>query len=144
MMQLIGQRDVKWAGKTIGDSKSLIKDYGCTISGISMLSDWYGCFHDPGWMAKNLRFLRDLIIWASVEDKLCFKWVWRQYGYNEKRILDSLGGKTTSCLFQVYRRHWVVGIRKIGSYYWIADPWYPKRRMIHKSAISGSSHFDRK
>jgi len=143
MMKIYSQRDPKWGGKTIGNSKSLIKDYGCTISGIAMLSSWYGCDHDPAWMAKNLRFLNDLVIWQSVTEKLCFKWVWRQYGRNDAKILASLKGKTTSCLLQVQNRHWIVGIRKIGNYYWCADPWTGTRRFIHKSLISGSSHFDR-
>jgi hypothetical protein len=142
-MILLGQRDPKWGHKTIGNSNSLVKDFGCTITSLSMLSDWYGCYHDPGWMAKNLRFLNDLVLWQSVTEKLCFKFIWRQYGYNEQKIKDSLAGKTTSCLLQLQNRHWVVGIRKIGNYYWIADPWPPSRRLIHKSLISGSAHFDK-
>jgi len=140
-MQLVGQRDPRWAGKTIGQSKSLIKDYGCTISCVSMLSDWCGCFRSPGWLAKNLRFLNDKILWQSVNEKLCFVWLWRQYGYNEQKITESLNGKKSSVILEVYKKHWVVGIRKVGNYYYVADPWYPKRRLIHKSAVSGSSHF---
>ena len=142
-MTLYCQRDPKWAGKTIGNSNSTIGAYGCTISCIASLSSWYGCDHDPAWMAKNLRFLRDLVLWQSISEKLCFKWVWRQYGYNESKILASLGGKTTSCLLQVYSRHWVVGIRKVGWYYYVADPYTGKRRFYPASAISGSSHFDK-
>lgn len=140
-MQLLGQRNIKWANVKIGKSNSLVKDYGCAITGISMLSSWYGCFKDPGWMAKNLRFLNDLILWQSVAEKLCFKFVWRQYGYHEQKIKDSLAGKKTSVLLQLQKRHWVVGIRKVGNYYFVADPYPPSRRLVHKSQISGSAHF---
>jgi len=143
MMTLYCQRDNRWGGKTIGNSKSLIKDYGCTISAIASLSSWYGCDHDPAWMAKNLRFLNDLILWQSINEKLCFKWKWRAYGYQEKRILDSIKGETTSCILQVYSRHWVVGIKKIGNYYWVGDPFDGRRKFIHKKYITGSAHFDK-
>jgi len=140
-MTLYCQRNPKWTGKTIGKSKSTIGAYGCTISAIASLSSWYGCDHDPAWMAKNLRFLNDLVLWQSVGEKLCFRWKWRQYGYNEKKILDSLKGEKTSVIFQIYSRHWVVGIRKIGNYFWIGDPWNARRKFIHKGIITGSSHF---
>jgi len=139
----LSQRNPSWGGKTIGKSKSLLKDFGCTITSISMLSDWYGCFQNPGWMAKNLEFLNDLVIWKSITEKLCFKFIWRQYGYNEKKIVDSLKGKTTSCILQVKNVHWVVALRKIGNYYWIADPWDGKRKLLNKKDVSGSAHFDK-
>src|SRR4030042_4080380 len=132
MMKLIGQKDFRWADVTIGKSASKIKDYGCTISSVSMLSDWYNCFSDPAWLAKNLSFQVDLILWKSITEKLCFRWTWRQYGYDENKILQSLEGKTTSCILQIQKRHWVVGIRKVGSYYLVADPWVPNRHFYHK------------
>lgn len=141
-MKIYWQKDPRWGGKTIGKSKSLIKDFGCTISSVAMLSDFYGCDHDPAWMAKNLSFQVDKILWNSITEKLCFLWTWRQYGYSEQKILASLAGKTTSVILQVYSRHWVVGIKKIGNYYWIGDPWDGKRKLIHKKYITGSSHFN--
>jgi ABC-type bacteriocin/lantibiotic exporter with double-glycine peptidase domain len=144
MMLLLGQRDSRWASKPIGGSKITIGGYGCTITNLAMLSDWYGCYHDPAWMAKYLRFTAGgLLLWQSVSEKLCFKFQWRQYGYNEKRIMDSLAGKTTSCILQIHGNHWVVGIKKLFNKYYIADPWTKTRRWIDKSEISGSAHFDR-
>jgi hypothetical protein len=143
MMLLVGQRDPRWGFKPIAKSKSLIKDYGCTISCISMLSDWYSCYHDPWWMSQNLSFAVDKILWQSISEKLCFKWKWRQYGFDEKKITDSLAGKTTSCILQVHSNHWVVGIMRVFNKYYVADPWTKTRRWIDKSEISGSSHFDR-
>jgi hypothetical protein len=140
-MIILSQRDVRWAGKTIGNSKSLIKDYGCTITSISMLSDFYKCYHDPAWMAKNLTFLVDKVLWNSISEKLCFKFVWRFYKYDEAKIWNALDGETTSCLLEIQKKHWVVGIRKIGNYYWCADPWTASRRLINKNLISGGATF---
>lgn len=140
-MTIYGQRDSRWGGKPIGNSKSLIRDFGCTISGVSMLSSFYGCDHNPEWMAKNLSFQVDKILWNSITEKLCFKFVWRFYKYDENQILPALAGKTTSCLLEVQKRHWVVGIKKVLNYYWVADPWTGTRRFIHKSLISGGATF---
>lgn len=143
-MKILSQRDPAWGGKTIGKSSSLIKDYGCTITGISMLSDWYGCFKDPGWMAKNLSFLRDLVIWQSIEKVLCFKFVWRYYKLNEEKLLEALKGKDTSALIQVKQVHWVVGIRKVpGLGYWCADPYTGTKRFYKPNQISGFTVFTR-
>jgi len=143
-MIILGQRDPRWGGKTIGQSKSLIKDFGCTITSLSMLSDWYGGYKDPAWMAKNLNFQVDKVIWNSISEKLSFNFVWRFYKYDEPRILGALNGKDTSCLLEIQKKHWVVGIKKIGSYYWIADPWTASRRLINKNLISGGAIFTKK
>lgn len=144
MMQLIGQRDPRWSFKTIGNSKTTIGAMGCTISCVSMLSDFYGCFVNPGWLAKNLSFAVDKILWNSITDKTCFKFIWRFYTYDEKQIVEALNGKTTSCLLEIRHAHWVVGIKKLGSYYLVADPWQPSRHLYHKSYISGGARFDKK
>lgn len=142
-MKLLGQRDGDWADVKIGKSNSSLYYYGCTITCISMLSSWYGCFKDPAWLAKNLRFQNDLILWQSIGEKLCFKWVWRQYGRNEEKIDASLAGKTTSCVLQINGNHWVVAVGKEGNNYRIADPWTRTYRTIPKSQITGSAHFDK-
>jgi hypothetical protein len=140
-MLLVGQRDPRWGFKPIGKSNTTIGQAGCTISSLSMLSDFYGCYKDPWWMSQNLSFLVDRILWNSITQKLCFKFIWRFYNYDEKRITDSLNGKTTSVLLQVHGNHWVVGIKKLGNYYYVADPWTKTRRFIHKSEISGGATF---
>ena len=157
MMKLLSQRDPDWANVTIGESDATIGRYGCTITDISMLSDWYsryryaGKFCTPKKLAKKLKFTSTgLLYWRSIEeyDSLGFKFTWRFYSYDEARILPALNGKNTACLLRLYNGnlvHWVVGIKKIGNYYLVADP-YPlpsgKRKLIHKINISGGSTFD--
>lgn len=145
-MKLINQHDSCWSYKTIGKSKSTIGAYGCLITCLSMLSDWYKDYKDPAWMAKSLNFTPNgLLYWKSITDsKLPIKFIWRFYGYNESYILPALGGKTTSCVLQVRGNHWVVGIKKVGSYYYIADPWDGTRKFINKSIISGGATLDAK
>lgn len=144
----LSQRDPRWAGKTIGKSNSTIGRYGCTITDLSMASDWFGCYKDPGWMAKNLRFLGDLVIWSSIERVLCFKFIWRFHGYKEKLILEALGHKTKIVLLHVRNRHWVLCIRK-SIYPWsrwfkTADPWTGTDKWYHSSEITGGSILDKK
>lgn len=156
MMKLLSQRNPYWADERIGQSNETIGRSGCVITDISMLSDWYsryrgvGCFRDPEWLAKNLSFTKDgLLYWNSVSEKMDFKFTWRFYRYDEARILPALAGENTACLLRLYdgaKTHWVVGIRKVGNYYYVANP-YPlpsgRREFIHKSVISGGATFDK-
>ena len=145
-MIIISQRDPRWGFKPIGKTRVLIKDKGCLITDLSMLSDWYGTYKDPSWMSKYLSFTdQALLLWNSItSSQLPLKFVWRFYNYDEKRIINALNGKTTSCVLQVHGNHWVVGIKKVLNYYWVADPWDAKRKLIHKSVISGGAVLDKK
>jgi len=152
-MKLLSQRDPAWANVKIGSSNLTLGIDGCVITDLSMLTDWYnrylkaGVFRNPEWIAKNLDFTPSgLIYWKSVK-KLGFNFDWRFYRYDEGRILPALSGKLTACLLRLYegtKTHWVVGIRKVGSYYYVANP-YPlpsgRREFIHKSIISGGATF---
>ena len=146
-MIYLSQRDPKWAAKTIGKSTSTIGRYGCVITCISMLSDWYGCYQNPGWMAKNLSFLRDLLIWSSVEKKLCFRFVKRYYKKDMAAFKAAMAGKDTACLLHVHGNHWVIGIRKSTypwSRWWLTvDPWIGGKKWYHENEIVGGATFTR-
>jgi hypothetical protein len=141
----LSQRDPEWAGKTIGKSTSLIGAYGCTITCISMLSDYFKCYYNPAWMAKNLSFLIDKVIWNSITEKLCFKFIWRFYNYQENRILEALKNPKTAVIFEIKKRHWVVGIRKSiypwSKWYKVVDPWTGKYNWVNAVDISGGTTF---
>jgi len=154
MMKLLSQQDKNWADVKIGSSNTTLRESGCTITDLSMLSDWYsryrgvGEYRNPAWMARNLDFTPSgFLYWGSVTKKLGFKFSWRFYRYDEKYILPALSGKDTSLLLRIYdgtKAHWLVGIKKVGNYYFVADP-YPlpsgQRKFIHKSIISGGATF---
>lgn len=137
----LSQKDPRWGGKTIGKSQSLIKDYGCTITSIAMASDYFGCYHDPGWMAKYLNFLVDKVLWQSIEKVLCFKFEWRFYRFEEGRIDEALKNPKKVCLLNVYNgAHWVIATSKIPLYgYYAVDPWTGTKRMFSKKIISGGA-----
>lgn len=59
------QRDSRWANKKIGNSSSLMKDYGCAVSAVSMVFRKNGSSIDPGKMAKQKVFYYDLIKWPA-------------------------------------------------------------------------------
>ncbi len=59
------QQDPRWADKTIGFSNSSIRNYGCAVSCVAMVFKYYGINIDPGRLAKQRIFYRDLISWPS-------------------------------------------------------------------------------
>ena len=146
-MILISQQSPKWNFKTIGNSKTTIGAMGCTICGLSMLSDYFGGYKDPAWMSKNLQFMYDKVIWKSIDKVLNFNFVWRGYKYDEKVILDALKDPKKACLLEIRKAHWVVGIKKVPLLgYWVADPWPigGSRHFYPVSYISGFSTFKMK
>ena len=106
-----------------------------------MLSDYFKCFKDPAWMAKNLSFLVDRVLWQSVSRELCFKFIWRFYKYDERMILDAIKEPDKACLLEIKRAHWVVAIRKVPFGYWVADPWSGKGGFYATGSISGGAIF---
>lgn len=59
------QTDSRWGKKTIGNSNSLMEDYGCAISAVSMVFKYYNVGVSPGTMAKEKIFYYDLINWPT-------------------------------------------------------------------------------
>jgi len=59
------QTDSRWGDKKIGNSNSLMKDYGCAVSAVSMVFTHQGTFITPGQMAKEKIFYYDLIKWPA-------------------------------------------------------------------------------
>lgn len=136
-MLILSQRDPKWGFKTIGNSSSLIKDYGCTITSISMASDYFSCYQNPGWMAKNLQFSVDKVLWQSIPKVLCFGFEYRYYNYNEAAFLEALKNPSKVCLLEYKKRHWVVALKKLPGSWLVADPWTGSKNIYLTSSISG-------
>lgn len=136
----LSQRDPKWGGKTIGKTKYLIKDWGCTITCIAMLSDYFKDYHDPAFMAKKLDFTDEAkIYWKSIDRELKFKFEWRFYNYQETRIIEALKNPNKACVLEIKKRHWVVALRKVPYGYWVADPWDGRNKFMSTSSISGGT-----
>jgi peptidoglycan hydrolase CwlO-like protein len=59
------QKDSRWGNKRIGNSSSLMKDYGCAVTSVSMVFRKKGAGIDPGKMAGQKIFYYDLIKWPA-------------------------------------------------------------------------------
>jgi peptidoglycan hydrolase CwlO-like protein len=59
------QKDSRWANKSIGNSSSKMKDYGCAISAVSMVFTYHGEKINPGTLCKKPIFSWDLISWPG-------------------------------------------------------------------------------
>jgi len=59
------QKDSRWGNKTIGNSNSKMKDYGCAISCVSMVFTHHKENINPGKLCKQSIFYWDLISWPK-------------------------------------------------------------------------------
>lgn len=59
------QDDSRWGNTKIGNSKSLMSDYGCAVTAVAMVFRKNGANTDPGKMAKQKIFSFDLINWPT-------------------------------------------------------------------------------
>jgi len=60
------QHDSKWGDVKIGNSKSLLKDYGCAVSSVAMVFTYQGSAITPKLLAeKDQYFQWDLIAWPQ-------------------------------------------------------------------------------
>jgi len=59
------QKDSRWGNKKIGNSKTLMKSYGCAVTAVSMVFREKGASIDPGKMASQKIFYYDLIKWPT-------------------------------------------------------------------------------
>ncbi len=146
----LSQMDVRWASAKLGKSQLTVGRWGCTTTAISMLSDYFKCYASPLEMAgNNKNYTSDgLVNWRALSFKK-MKWVWRQYGRDDKKIMESLKDPNKACILQVNNgQHWVVPTGKVPFFndYWCVDPIDGKsRRVLSRYAnITGSSHFERK
>ena len=153
-MKLLKQGDPRWSNVTIGNTKLKLSRFGCTITALSMLSDYFasldGKYHDPAQLAKSLSFTQNgLLLWSSVRPMTTgFHFEWRQYDFNPEKIDVSLKDPKKAVLLEVMipnvGKHWVVALRRIPltQTYWIADPIDGKRKLSRVyGKPTGSAHF---
>lgn len=148
-MQYLSQRDIRWKDERLGASVLTVGKYGCTTTGISMLTDYFGCFVSPKDIARNRHnYTRSgLILWGDLDFKN-MKFVWRDYKEDKTRIADACKQKNKAVLLTVDGdSHWVVAVRPIeGGDYIIIDTWDGKKKNL-KSAykkVTGAAFFERK
>lgn len=57
------QKDSRWANENIGNSKSLMKDWGCAVTSVAMVSTYHGGKITPKSLADKSIYSWDLINW---------------------------------------------------------------------------------
>jgi peptidoglycan hydrolase CwlO-like protein len=57
------QRDSRWGNETIGNTKTLMKSYGCAVTAVAMVFKEHGGNVDPGQLSSESIFSGDLINW---------------------------------------------------------------------------------
>ena len=83
------QQDPKWADTTIGNSKSLLKDYGCAIASVAMVFTKQGESITPKSLAKQPIFSWDLIAWPGEWESLSFSPYGSRHGNINWSAVDS-------------------------------------------------------
>lgn len=159
-MIYLSQRDLRWAGVKLGQSKLTVGRFGCTTTCISMLSDYFGCFATPAELAQGklviydlLKYTKDgLLIWKSLNLKH-MDFEKRVFGRVDFDIETSLKDPKKAVILAVNNdAHWVVATsvnkfwRILGrNVYNIIDPWTGKKSTTRAfKNISGSAHFKAK
>jgi hypothetical protein len=121
-MILLKQSDPRWANISIGDTNLTLARWGCTITGLSMLSHYFGEFLWPHEIAKKPWFNeRGEIIWQIIDLKK-FRFVDRVYFEDKKRITEAIRNPKQGCLLQVNLSHWLTGMGNMLVDYTAADP----------------------
>jgi len=59
------QRDSRWGNQNIGNTKTLMKSYGCAVTAVAMVFTYHSDSITPGSMARKKIFSSDLINWPS-------------------------------------------------------------------------------
>jgi peptidoglycan hydrolase CwlO-like protein len=93
------QADPKWAHTTIGFSRTLMKDYGCAVTALSMVFTEAGEKIKPGKMAKKPMFYRDLIVWPNTWGDLKLKSGRAHGNISWSKIDKQLKKKKTAIVF---------------------------------------------
>jgi peptidoglycan hydrolase CwlO-like protein len=59
------QWDSRWGNETIGNTKTLMKSYGCAVTAVAMVLNEHGGSINPGKLANQPIFYGDLINWPA-------------------------------------------------------------------------------
>ena len=149
-MVILNQTDKRWAGTMLGQSNASVGRYGCVVTSLAMLSSWYGKYRTPKWIAENLRFTpQGLLYWKSMDGKLPMKFVYRYYRRDDVKIKSILASMDNACILEVpfgTGKHWValVGYSRIYGYR-VADPLHGDIVYLNKryKAITGFTEVTR-
>jgi GH25 family lysozyme M1 (1,4-beta-N-acetylmuramidase) len=134
----LSQRDTRWASHKLGYSYYTIGGYGCLITAISMILNWYGKQTDPAQLNDALvrvgGFTGANLYWNAIAqvqpDVYLAKAIDCYYIPAPLHEIDALLADDVPVLVHVdftpggaVDQHWVLIVGKSGSDYIINDPW---------------------
>lgn len=131
MLTKLRQGDPRWKDEKLGDSPLTIGRFGCTITCLSMGTEYFHSVNRrigyklPPALAKSLLFTSGgLLIWSSLAS-IGLRRENRFYGRQDGVIQEALKNPLKICLLEVNSSHWVLATGKslLGGYN-ILDPLY--------------------
>ncbi len=145
------QKDSRWGNTRIGQSTSLVKDYGCALTSVAMIFTYHGENTTPKNLAQQKIYYWDLIVWPNgnnvdlVENS-------GHGGLSWNRVDRELANGNPVIVFIRARSkagHYVVIHHKTGSNYVVHDPYFGSNiylsssikllSKLYKTSISKSS-----
>lgn len=160
-IKYLSQRDPRWSNIKLGGGNLTVGRYGCTTTCLSMLSDFFGCYQDPGQIATNLKNYvpnDSNISWTGL-DFPTFSFRWREGNMLSKNPNDVNIEVIKAYLANVNEKyaddravilevsdgsHWVVGLWETYDKDILAiDPWTGRTCEVFKDYknITGASLF---
>ena len=136
----LSQRDTRWASHKLGYSYYTIGGYGCLITAISMILNWYGKSTDPAQLNDALvrvgGFTGANLYWNAIAQVPAGCLSWQRLSTATifpapLHEIDALLADDVPVLVHVdfnfptpaVEQHWVLIVGKSGSDYIINDPW---------------------
>jgi len=144
-MIYLSQKDPRWIATCLGNTNLPIGKIGCTITDLSMLSNYFDQFKTPKELAQQLKFTSEgLVIWSSLPEVLNFRLEKRLFALNNFEIDNSLKDPNRAVILNIaFGTHWVTALRKsyISRSYVCLDPLTGQKRNVYWNEIVGSAHF---
>jgi len=122
------QKDSRWGEKKIGNSKTLMKSYGCAVTAVSMVFREKGASINPGSMASQKIFYYDLIKWPTTWSPNVKLVSSSSHGNIKWATVDSEIAKGNPVIVYIKRSrgggHYVVVTGKDSKDYIVHDPYF--------------------
>lgn len=122
------QKDSRWGSTKIGQSNSLVKDYGCALTSVAMMFTYYGDNTNPGSLARQKIYSWDLIVWPD-DGKNVHLIKKTSHGGLKWSEVDAALAKGSPVIVFIKAKsggagHYVVIHHKVGSDYVVHDPYF--------------------
>lgn len=151
------QRDPRWADETIGNTKTLMKSYGCAVTAVAMVFKEHGGNIDPGELSSEPIFSGDLINWpiSWMSPRLVLTGSGKGHGNIDWTIIDSQIAKNNPVIVYIGKTvgkggHYVVIHHKTkDGKYVVHDPYFgpniyldTTRALVGAMGTSSSTNID--